>query len=190
MKKSGGEDSNVIKSLFGFDLPMWIVGAQISLNEAEIRVEEMVETEYAAGVWNCTEESPPPVTKDPARLSSSPENQGIGNGFDITENISDGFVLSPLLLKAFLKYSDPLYDNSKAPNSNDEFKKVEFVEEIIPVDEVLLKATLLNQKDLSVSYAYNATKYNSDDLQKSLYILRENVENRMLQIEKELNLFN
>ena len=187
MKKSGEEDNKVIESLFGFDLPLWIIGAQISLNEAEMRVEEMIETEYHARVWNCTEESPPPLAKDPARFTSSPENQGIGNGFDIAENISDGFVLSPLLLKAFLKYSDPFYDDSKAIKSNDTYKEVEFLEEFILVDEG--KPEVLNQKDLSLSYVYNTTKYNTDDLQKSLYILRENVEKRLLQIEKEMKLF-
>ena len=172
MEKEDG-DKEVIESLFGFDLPLWIVGAQVSLNRAEARIEHMIETEYAAKVWNCTDDNPPPVAKNPSLYKNSPEIEGKDKGFDIAENISDGFVLSPLLFKAFLKYSDPLYDESK--------EEIE-LEELYSRDSSDIDIT----ESTTTSNGDIPSKNKDDDLQKSLQILQDNVRSKLLQIQDDL----
>eukprot|EP00804_Cyclotella_cryptica_P009082 CCRYP_003168-RB/>CCRYP_003168-RB protein AED:0.15 eAED:0.15 QI:21/0.71/0.37/1/0.85/0.75/8/0/938 len=46
-------------------------------------------------------------------LSLILEVSGRGKGFDFASSICDGLVLSPALLGAYLKYADPLFDESK-----------------------------------------------------------------------------
>jgi uncharacterized membrane protein YdjX (TVP38/TMEM64 family) len=107
------DDDGLMREMFGFEFPEWVVGAQIAIKEADARMEEMVQTEFSARVWNCTEEDPPQFAADPANFQNSPENIGRYKGFDVVAQICDGFVLSPCLLKAYFKYADPLYDEAE-----------------------------------------------------------------------------
>ncbi len=174
LQKDNEGDKKVVESLFGFDLPLWVVGAQISLNDAEIRVEKMIETEYVAQVWNCTDDSPPPVEMDPSKLTNSPETEGKGMGFDIAGNISDGFVLSPLLLKAFLKYSDPLYDDSNKEIDLKDFR-------VMNADEKMTQ----NDPEISSKGAVLALA-KDDDLEQALQMLKDSVRSRLNQINENL----
>ncbi len=158
-------DDKITRSLFGIDLPLWIVGAQISITEAQERMDKMIEIEYNAAVWNCTDDSPPESSIDPAKFKDSPEVLGSGNGFDAVASICDGLVLSPSLIKAYFKYADPLYD-----------KDLDMVNKSLDqiVDDNCPKKTEGNVKVVK------------DDLQKSLQILKDNVNTKLQKIETDL----
>jgi len=107
-------DDGVLRNIAGFELPLWVVGFQIALGDASERVEDMVEAEWDAKVWNYTKaEGGPPKSVDPAFASGSPELLEVGKGFDFGAANCEGIVLSPALFGAFLKYADPLYDEQK-----------------------------------------------------------------------------
>ncbi len=110
-QEDGEEEDGILRSLFGFELPLWVVGAQVSLKEAEVRMDDMIQTEFKAAVWNCTDDdNPPPIEKDPSKFNDSPEMIGAGKGFDILASVCDGMALSPCLIKAYFKYADPIAD--------------------------------------------------------------------------------
>eukprot|EP00551_Chaetoceros_affinis_P010999 CAMPEP_0203684488 /NCGR_PEP_ID=MMETSP0090-20130426/48058_1 /ASSEMBLY_ACC=CAM_ASM_001088 /TAXON_ID=426623 /ORGANISM="Chaetoceros affinis, Strain CCMP159" /LENGTH=543 /DNA_ID=CAMNT_0050553663 /DNA_START=110 /DNA_END=1744 /DNA_ORIENTATION=- len=164
-------DDKITRSVFGFELPEWVVGAQISLNEAQQRMDEMIETEYRAAVWNCTDDNPPERSIDPANYQNSPEVLGRGNGFDAVASICDGLVLSPSLIKAYFTYSDPLYDEDTNADVATE--------------------TLDQKKPHNASSDYPDTartdvKRKTDNLHKSLQILRDGVNVKLQRIEKDL----
>mmetsp|Transcript_27254 Transcript_27254/g.41737 ORF Transcript_27254/g.41737 Transcript_27254/m.41737 type:complete len:574 (-) Transcript_27254:969-2690(-) len=107
-------EDGVLRKIAGFELPLWVVGFQIALGDASERVEDMVEAEWDAKVWNYTKaEGGPPKNVDPAFASGSPEMLEVGKGFDFGAANCEGLVLSPALFSAFLKYADPLYDEQK-----------------------------------------------------------------------------
>lgn len=104
-------DDGIVRKVAGMDVPQWIIGMQLSIQEANERMEKMIVTEYNAAVWNYTDaELEIPRGKDPATFPDSPEIEGAGTGFDFGRAICDGFVLSPALLSAYFKYGDPLYE--------------------------------------------------------------------------------
>ena len=180
-------DDGLVRYVFGIDLPEWVVGAQIGIKEAEVRVESMIQNEYKARVWNCTDDNPPSFTMDPSKLRDSPEVSEAYRGFDVVAAICDGFVLSPLLIKTYFKYGDPLYDEAKdidlqlsttiLPKSYD--TNVITVEDNIPSEAV-------NTEPLFVSQDVNPQIF-EESLLKSLNILRENVVVKLQRIEKDLN---
>jgi len=109
----GEEEMNdVMREFMGMTLPQWIVGFQLSLQAADERVNNMIDEEYIAKVWNYTQveiESPNNSVVNPATQPASPEVVGANKGFDFGASICDGLVLSPALLGAYLTYADPLY---------------------------------------------------------------------------------
>lgn len=113
--KGENKEDEVMRNFMGMDLPQWVIGFQLSLKAADKRVNHMIEEEYAGKVWNYTKEELEVRTDviDPATLPNSPEILGEGKGFDFASSICDGLVLSPCLLGAYLKYADPLFDESK-----------------------------------------------------------------------------
>ena len=104
---------DVTRQFFGWQLPEWMVGLQYSIQEAEITINDLIDDEYQARVWNATKTEPPPANLDPAKQPDSPEivfaNQGIDYGVGFCESL----VLSPQLFQTFIKYADPLYDQAK-----------------------------------------------------------------------------
>jgi hypothetical protein len=83
---------------------------QLGFKDAEERISDLILVEYDAQVWNYTKaDGGPPREKDPAFSPESPEIDGANKGFDFGASVCDGLVLSPLLFKAALKYSDPFY---------------------------------------------------------------------------------
>ncbi len=190
-KEEGADNGKdgITRSFLGFDLPQWVIGAQISLKEASERMDAMIMTEYNAQVWNYTEDNPPPSYIDPAQAISSPEVQLRGNGFDGVASICDGLVLSPALLKAYFKYADPLFnEKEEVPEIN--YDKLRIAEDTStspePVDE-----------DFSVDIGYSkiasiqATKKVTFDaveeekkIQESLDLLRNRVEEKLDAINK------
>jgi len=102
-------DDGIAREIMGIGMPEWVIGMQLSLQAASVRVENMIQVEYTAAAWNYTLEEPPPVDMNPAKFPDSPERMMVGTGFDIGTSICEGLVLSPCLLQSFLKYADPLY---------------------------------------------------------------------------------
>lgn len=107
------DDDRVSRSLFGLDLPQWTIRVQLSLRAAERRMEEAIQTETVAQVWNFTNTKDIPDHLDPAQAVDSPEVLGQGKEFEFVNALTDGLVLSPVLFKAFLEFADPAYDLSK-----------------------------------------------------------------------------
>lgn len=108
--KKEEEDDGTTGRIAGFEMPQWVVGFQLSLQQASTRMNEMILDEYDAKVWNYTkEEEVPPADVDPARAPSSPEVFGANKGLDYVAGLCDGLVTSPVLFSAILKYGDPLY---------------------------------------------------------------------------------
>jgi uncharacterized membrane protein YdjX (TVP38/TMEM64 family) len=103
----------VARQVAGISLPEWLVDWQIQWGMAEERMQELVDVEYVSQVWNYTKPELIPQARNPALKPESPEVQDFAKGFDWTGNIMDGLVLSPVLLSAFSKYADPLYDSAR-----------------------------------------------------------------------------
>ncbi|KAL3815585.1 hypothetical protein ACHAXA_001564 [Cyclostephanos tholiformis] len=118
-------DDDVVREFMGVGLPQWMIGFQLSLMAANKRVNAMIEDEYRARVWNYTMEEVIESSNgiiDPASRPDSPEIVGANTGFDFGASVCDGLVLSPALLVAFLKYTDPLYDaDEESPRASVEF---------------------------------------------------------------------
>lgn len=165
---------DVTKSLFGFDLPLWAIGAQIGIKEADQRIEDMILVEYRAAVWNCTDDNPPPILRDPAKFNDSPEVLGVGKGIDVAASICDGFVLGFSLIKTYFKYADPLYDESKD-------LEIEEIGTTQSKDDNEVESS-----DVHVSSESDSLQRSDDYLLKSLQILREKVDADLTRIKKEL----
>lgn len=133
------EDDGIVRNLFGMDLPEWLVGFQLALRQADVRVNDMIAEEYEAQLWNstATTKQPIPLDRDPAQKADSLEVVGAYKGIDLVAATCDGLVLSPLLFGAFLKYADPLYDH------NDDKVKANLSDQ----DEILLHQQLLSRFD-------------------------------------------
>jgi uncharacterized membrane protein YdjX (TVP38/TMEM64 family) len=97
------------KVVDGLELPNWVVEWQILWGVAEERMKQLVEDEFAAKVWNCTDSFEIPPEIDPARQPNSPEITEIGYGVDIGQSVIEGMTLTPVLVSAFWKYSEPSY---------------------------------------------------------------------------------
>ena len=102
------ENDGIVRSVMGIDVPEFAIGIQHALKAAERRMEEAIEEEFLAKVWNYTDPLEIPEHEDPAKNMNSPEVVGMYTGFNFTNAICDGIVLSPVLFKTFLEYSDPL----------------------------------------------------------------------------------
>jgi hypothetical protein len=103
-----GKDG-IIREFMGMGIPQPIIGFQLALQSADSRVNNMIEEEYKAKVWNCTDEELKLSLNNPAIKPSSPEVVQANSGFDFGASICAGLVLSPALLGAYLKYADPLF---------------------------------------------------------------------------------
>jgi hypothetical protein len=114
-EKPEEEKDGVVREIFGWELPEWIVGFQLSMQMAEERMYEMTDVEVEAKVWNYTKDSASdtpcisPVL-DPACQPDSPEIQGANKGIDYAGGLCDSLALTPVLFTSFLKYADPLYN--------------------------------------------------------------------------------
>ena len=99
----------IIREFMGMGIPQPLIGFQLALQSADERVNDMIEEEYKAKVWNCTDEELKLSPNNPAIKPSSPEVVQANSGFDFGASICSGVVLSPALLGAYLKYADPLF---------------------------------------------------------------------------------
>ncbi len=118
------EDEGITKEIFGIELPQWLVGFQYALQDADVRMNELVVKEFDAKVWNMTEgstmfgydpsKSNLPDSRNPALVDpNSPELTEKYQGVDFGATTCDGLVLSPILFTYFLKFADPLFDEAK-----------------------------------------------------------------------------
>ena len=198
------DDDGIMRQFLGFQFPDWVVGAQLSLKEADERMETMIKTEYNARVWNCTEDNPPPLSEDPSQSPTSPEKRNAGKGFDGVAAICDGLVLSPALMRSYFKYADPLFDEKediKEPVvSLEEARST--LDSIISSKEAIttLESTVSKLDDTSPSSssdnfilttkeAVGKTRSDmeeKDQLLKVLNIIRRKTENKLGTIEQEL----
>ena len=118
------EDDGITREFLGIQLPDWVVNFQYTLKDAEASVQEMIDIEFEAQVWNYTDTNDegvllvPADVDDPARRKEAPEiseaNQGIDFGFGLSESL----MLSPLLFSTFFKAVDPYYN----PEEDEEFQ--------------------------------------------------------------------
>ena len=129
MKNEGDDaaadgDDGITTEIFGYELPQWMVGFQYALQDADERINTLVLQEYDAKVWNYTTEEPSmfsggsrerlPDDKNPALIDpTSPELADRYEGVDFGASTCDGLVLSPILFSYFLKFADPLFDETE-----------------------------------------------------------------------------
>ena len=78
------------------------------MKDADQRINDLVDIEYNARVWNYTSPEEIPPSQNPSLLPESPEITQRNAGIDLTASLCDGLVLSPILWSTFAKYSDPL----------------------------------------------------------------------------------
>jgi uncharacterized membrane protein YdjX (TVP38/TMEM64 family) len=113
--KAGNADAEgkngIVREIFGLELPQWMVGFQLQMKGSDERISNLILDEFDARVWNYTSDKDVavPAERDPANTVTSPELLYANQGVDLAAAICDGLVLTPLLVGAFVKYSDPLY---------------------------------------------------------------------------------
>jgi len=118
-------DDGITREVMGTEIPQWLVGFQLKLQEADQRVDEFIKIEHQAGVWNYTKkEGGPPNELDPASYADSPEIVNKDKGFDFGGSICDGLVLSPALFKTYLKYADPLWTEGDLKEEAEELSRL------------------------------------------------------------------
>ncbi|KAL7581198.1 hypothetical protein ACA910_005983 [Epithemia clementina (nom. ined.)] len=120
-EKMSGEaiskEDEVTKEVFGFTLPPWMVGFQYIWKEADRSVQELIDVELEARVWNYTETERttgrilnlPSDLEDPARRSDSPEILEANQGIDVGLSLCESLVLAPQLTSVFFRLVDPFY---------------------------------------------------------------------------------
>merc|ERR1712071_49659 len=106
-------EDEIPRSIMEWDLPQFMIDTQIALKQAEQRLEDTIAKEMSAKVWNYTKLDEIPEGMDPAKAVDSPEITGRYKGFQFGNAICDGIVLSPVLLKTFFEFSDPLFDEEE-----------------------------------------------------------------------------
>jgi len=104
------EDDSMSESFLGFDLPQWIISLQSGMKDATARVEDVVDVECRAEVWNYTKSEEIPDKMNPALFQGSQELAGKEKGLNITQYFLDGLVFSPILLGTFLEFADPNFE--------------------------------------------------------------------------------
>jgi uncharacterized membrane protein YdjX (TVP38/TMEM64 family) len=117
------DDTNndgIIRQVLGVTVPDIYINMQVAFHQAENRLQQLVISEYEAKVRNYTsttgillrqqQQQQIPDSINPAKQIGSPELEHFNSGINLVDSLCDGFVLSPVLIKAFIKYSDPLYN--------------------------------------------------------------------------------
>ena len=147
-----GEKANVTTEIMGWQLPQWLIGFQYALKDAENSINDLIDEEYEARVWNYTKSDPPPASLDPAKRPESPEIACANQGIDYTLGFCESLVLSPLLFQTFFRYADPFYDQTK----DDGWKEREDRRKTASPDEaeVLRKQMLLKINTLKSKIDY------------------------------------
>lgn len=115
--EASSPNDNVTTEFLGFKLPPWIVGFQHVWKEADQSIQEMIDMEFEARVWNYTETDKvtghllnlPLDLEDPSCRSDSPEEMGANQGINVGLSLCESLVLSPLLSATLFKLADPLY---------------------------------------------------------------------------------
>jgi uncharacterized membrane protein YdjX (TVP38/TMEM64 family) len=104
-------EDDVTREFLGVKLPEFLIAFQQALKAADERISDMVVEEYNAQVWNYTKsDGGPPPDRNPAMLPTSIEKMEAYKGFDFGAANCDAIVLSPILLSAFVRFADPLFD--------------------------------------------------------------------------------
>lgn len=117
------ETDGIIREIMGTELPNWVVGFQLAIQDADYRINSLILQEFSAKVWNYTNskgDNPIPREIDPALNAGGPELSGAYGGIDMGAFTCDGLVLSPALFSVGLKIADPLFDEAKFIESMEE----------------------------------------------------------------------
>lgn len=127
IKEGGIDDSKITRSFLGLDLPQALIGMQIAFQLANNRLDEVIEAEYNAKVWNYTAPEEIPEGLDPAMYSTAPEVAD-PYGFDFGLTVCEGICLTPQLWSILGKYSDPNYDKKAEEEA---IKNANMIEQVI-----------------------------------------------------------
>jgi len=189
-------DDGITRELMGMDLPLWVVGMQLSFQAAGERVEEMIQVEYNAAVWNYTlAEEQPPDDLEPANSPNSPELTEIGTGFDVGTSICEGLVLSPCLFQSYLKYADPLYDSTietmVTKERNVEMTKPNVEEDAVELDTTQQPTSVeTTDRELVSNRSFNANGITEEEEEKMLLnilsTLRDTTQTKLRLVDEEI----
>jgi uncharacterized membrane protein YdjX (TVP38/TMEM64 family) len=170
-------DDGIVRDVFGQTLPQWMVGFQLALKEADIGVNDLIDEEFDAKLWNYTKsegENPIPRELDPAFKPGSPEIVGAFKGLDIPALSCDGLVLSPSMFSAWLRYSDPLFDQ-------EEYTKERELWKIARSRTIKIKKDDVDDGALKID---ESTELSKESLLSRLGKLRTGAEEKLNQLEQ------
>jgi len=176
ISESEDEDDVVMTEFMGMGLPQFIVKFQLALQAADERVNQLIEEEMEAKVWNCTMAELDEDPNDPAKQPGSVEVLEANQGFNIGADICNGLCLSPALLKAYLKYADPLYDESAAEITSTQ-QNVDLVTQGIAIPQGESVETIIQEAEPNDSVERGVTRESTiEDLFVALRLLRVEME--------------
>mmetsp|Transcript_56177 Transcript_56177/g.65619 ORF Transcript_56177/g.65619 Transcript_56177/m.65619 type:complete len:597 (-) Transcript_56177:36-1826(-) len=178
MEEDGEIDDGIMKEVLGMELPLWVVGAQQSLQKADITLRKAVNAEYEARVWNYTEPDSIPDKLDPSKFKDSAEVIQAKDKLDVrlSDYFSEGFVLSSILFTAFWDFADPLWQDSGKPLM--EVTERAHVDTITDSFETTIDIRSTNVRD--------AAELTDQELLESLNLLLTKTENRMEELDDEM----
>lgn len=142
------QDDGILRNVMGLDVPDFAVGLQLTFQKAIENLDELINVEYEAKVWNYTnvEEEPIPKDIDPAFFSSSPEVMDKYKGIDFGLALCDGFSAGFVLLQSFLTYADPLFVEVESKDG------VASVGGVTTMDTATIESTVMNDQETSSNY--------------------------------------
>uniref|UniRef100_A0A7S1ZBI6 VTT domain-containing protein n=1 Tax=Trieres chinensis TaxID=1514140 RepID=A0A7S1ZBI6_TRICV len=187
------EDDGVMREIMGMKVPQVAVGFQLALKQAEDRINDMIDVEYEAKVWNYTKsDAGPPKEIDPAFFPDSPEVIGKGKGFDVAASVCDGLVLSSSLFMAYLKYADPLYNGEEEPKfiSDVSAKPMQLDSDESPSGSAMVAfddQEELPMERLNGSVGVGSNLSEDDQLFEVLQSLRARTEKRLQEINEKMD---
>lgn len=155
------ENDGIVRKIFDMDIPKWIIGFQLALKDADKSINDVVLNEQYAKVWNYTNVNDDiiPYEINPVNYITSPEIVEYNKGINLVESLCEGLVLSPIMFTSFLKYSNPLY------NETIDEQLIEYIQNSPP--KVIIKS---NNPEI---------EYNKKQLLLKLNQLRIRTENRI-----------
>ena len=132
----------------GLDAPIFAVGLQLTFQNTIGNLDELINVEYEAKVWNYTnvEEEPIPKDIDPAFFSSSPEVMDKYKGIDFGLALCDGFSAGFVLLQSYLTYADPLFVEVESKDG------VASVGGVTIMDTATIESSVMNDQETSSNY--------------------------------------
>jgi uncharacterized membrane protein YdjX (TVP38/TMEM64 family) len=106
------DDDGIVRQVFGWTLPLWMVGLQLNLRQAQEHMQAMVDAQKMARDHNVTS-----IPTSSSTLGIVLANSPVSALSDaevkqaLVADLCDSVVLTPVLWGAFVEYSNPFYSS-------------------------------------------------------------------------------